>query len=90
MKFLVFWTLHEAIVKSNTDLAKVIFDLQDYAKKLRGSGNLDRYYHVIGKHGGVWIFDVKSNEELDSMIARMPIYNYASYDVYPLTEMGGQ
>ncbi len=86
MKFLVFWSLQPGL-KIGPELAKTLFDLQDYAKKLRGEGKLERHYHVIGKHGGVWIFDVESNEELEDLIAKMPVYNYSVYEIYPLTEM---
>ncbi|MDV3244114.1 MAG: muconolactone Delta-isomerase family protein [Nitrososphaerales archaeon] len=86
MKFLVFWSLQSGL-KLGPELAKIIFDLQDYAKELRELGKLERYYHVIGKHGGVWIFDVESNNELEALVAKMPVYNYATYEIYPLTEM---
>jgi hypothetical protein len=40
-------------------------------------------YHLIGRHGGAWIYDVKSNEELDLLLAMSPVYNYAHYEVLP-------
>ena len=30
---------------------------------------------------------VGSNEELDTLLAQAPVYNLASYEVYPLAEM---
>jgi muconolactone delta-isomerase len=41
----------------------------------------------VGKHGGAWIYDVTSNEELEGLLAMAPVYNFARYDVYPLAEM---
>jgi len=46
-------------------------------------------YHLIGSHGGAWIYDVASNEELDGLLAQAPVYNVARYEVYPLAEMRG-
>ena len=91
MKFLVFWKLQpEAVIRIGPESAKMLFSLQDYAKELREQGKLERHYHVVGEHGGVWILNVVSNEELERLIAKMPIYNFATYDIYPLTEMGTQ
>ena len=33
------------------------------------------------------MYDVGSNEELERLIALMPVYNFAHYTVYPLAEM---
>jgi hypothetical protein len=37
----------------------------------------------------LWKHDVDSNEELDTLLARAPVYNLASYQVLPLAEMRG-
>ena len=44
----------------------------------------------MGGHGGAWIYDVESNEELERLLALSPVYNFAEYKVYPLAEMGGE
>jgi muconolactone delta-isomerase len=44
-------------------------------------------HDVIGSHGGAWIYNVTSNEELDLPLAMSPVYNYATYQVLPLAEM---
>jgi muconolactone delta-isomerase len=44
-------------------------------------------YHLIGRHGGAWIYKVKSNEELDLLLAMAPVYNHAHYEVLPLADM---
>ncbi len=85
MKFLVIWSFVKMQV--TPDLVKVVFDLRDYAKKLKEQGKLEANYHIVGKHGGAWIFNVESNEELENIIAAMPVYNFADYEIYPLTEM---
>jgi muconolactone delta-isomerase len=40
----------------------------------------------VGRHGG-WIYNVKSNEELDLLLATSPVYNYAHYEVLALADM---
>jgi len=49
----------------------------EYGKKLEAQGKLECRYHLIGRHGGAWIYNVKSNEELDLLLAMAPVYNYA-------------
>jgi len=88
VKFLVFWKLEpEVVMRVGPESSKILFGLQDYAKELDRQGKLERHYHVVGKHGGVWILNVASNEELERVIAKMPVYNFASFDIHPLTEM---
>ncbi len=85
MKFLVIWSFIK--MQITPDLVKIVFDLRDYARKLKEQDKLEVNYHIVGKHGGMWIFNVESNEELENIIAAMPVYNFADYEIYPLTEM---
>jgi muconolactone delta-isomerase len=87
MKFLTLWNLQVGIRVDLPEAAKMLSDLQNYAKELHKQHKLEHYYHVVGKHGGAWIFNVESNEELEILLAKMPVYNYASYEIYPLSEM---
>jgi muconolactone delta-isomerase len=87
MKFLVLWSFEAGIRVGLPEVAKMISNLQDYASELEGQKKLEHYYHVVGRHGGAWIFDVTSNDELEILLAKMPVYNFAKYEVYPLSEM---
>jgi muconolactone delta-isomerase len=58
-----------------------------YGEKLEADGKLECRYHVIGSHGGAWIYDVASNEELDRLLAMSPVYNFATYQVLALADM---
>ena len=87
LKFLVLWKFQASLRLGLPEVAKVISGLQDYARQLEGQKKLECFYHIIGGHGGAWIFDVESNEELEVLLAKMPVYNFAEYVVYPLSEM---
>lgn len=86
-KFLVLWKLELARV--SPDAIKIIVRQQDYGARLESAGKVTSRYHLVGSHGGAWIYDVDSNEELDTLLAQAPVYNLASYQVHPLAEMRG-
>ena len=85
MKFLIMWELD--ITRLGTAMVHAVMRMPDYAQKLTSQGKLEKRYHIVGKHGGAWIYDVTSNEELERLLAMAPVYNYAHYQVYPLAEM---
>ena len=85
MKFLVLWHLDAA--RFSSEVVGAVLDQPRYAKKLEGDGKLECRYHVVGSHGGAWIYNVSSNEELDRLLAMSPVYNFARYQVLPLAEM---
>jgi muconolactone delta-isomerase len=83
MKFLVLW--HFDIARLGPEVTRAILQMPDYAKSI--ADKLECRYHVIGSHGGAWIYKVPSNEELDRLLAMSPVYNYATYQVLALAEM---
>ncbi len=88
MKFLVIWSLHMNLF--SPDMMKAVLRQADYAQTLETQGKVEKRYHIVGGHGGAWIYDVESNEELERLLALSPVYNFAEYKVYPLAEMGGE
>ena len=86
-KFLVLWKLELSRVSAET--MHTVLRQQDYGAQLQTAGKVQARYHLIGAHGGAWIYDVASNEELDALLAQAPLYNVASYEVLPLAEMRG-
>jgi hypothetical protein len=42
-------------------------------------------YHLIGHQGDVLIVDVKTDEELASIVGEDPLFFYTEREVYPLT-----
>src|SRR5262245_40267478 len=85
MKFLILW--HLGPTRLGPEVIGAVLDQPQYAKKLEADGKLECRYHVVGSHGGAWIYNVSSNEELDRLLAMSPVYNFASYQVLPLAEM---
>jgi muconolactone delta-isomerase len=85
MKFLVIWQIELSLL--STQLAAAVARMPAYAQPLERTGKVIGRYHMVGRHGGAWIYDVESNEELERLIGSAPVYNFAHYDVYPLAEM---
>lgn len=85
VKFLVLWRVELALV--SRQMATAVARMPEYARPLERSGKVAARYHLVGAHGGAWIYDVDSNEELERLLGSAPVYNYARYEVYPLAEM---
>lgn len=84
-KFLVLWSLEPALLGAAA--VKSVFAMPEYATRLMSEGKLEKRYHLIGKHGGAWIYDVVDNNELDRCLALAPVYNFARYEIHALAEM---
>jgi muconolactone delta-isomerase len=85
MKFLVIW--HLDVSRLTPEAIKAVMEQPNYGKKLEADGKLECRYHIVGSHGGAWIYKVSSNEELDMLLAAAPVYNFAKYRILPLAEM---
>ncbi len=84
MKFLVLWELE--LARLSTAMVAAVMRMPAHARELAQKGKLERRYHVVGRHGGAWIYDVGSNEELERLLAAAPVYNFARYDVLALAD----
>ena len=85
MKFLVIWRIEISLL--SREVLKLVLTMPDYAEPLQRQGKVQARYHIPGTHGGAWIYDVESHEELDMLLARSPVFNYSRYEVLPLAEM---
>jgi muconolactone delta-isomerase len=85
MKFLIMWELD--LASPRREMMHAVLKMPDYTKRVREMGKLVARYHLVGRHGGAWIYDVDSNEELERILAMAPVFNYARYQVHPLAEM---
>jgi muconolactone delta-isomerase len=85
MKFLVIWRLELSLLSKA--VMQAVARVPEYAEPLEREGKILARYHLVGEHGGVWIYHVDSNDELEMLLARSPVYNFARYEVYPLADM---
>jgi muconolactone delta-isomerase len=85
MKFLVLWRIEISLLSK--DVLKQVMTMRDHAEPLERTGKIVSRYHIPGAHGGAWIYDVESNEELDMLLARSPVFNFSRYEIFPLAEM---
>ena len=87
MKFLVLWTIDLGLLSQ--PMVRSIARMPDYGQDLERRGKVLARYHVVGAHGGAWIYDVDSHEEFENLLAIAPVFNFAHYDVRPLADMSG-
>jgi muconolactone delta-isomerase len=84
-KFLVLWKLE--LNRIGPEAMRAVLRQQEHGAKLESQGKLVGRYHVVGGHGGAWIYQVDTHEELDHLLASAPVFNFATYQVMPLAEM---
>ncbi len=87
MKFLVLWSVEMALLSEA--MVRAIARMPEYGAKLEEQGKVDARYHVVGAHGGAWIYNVDSHEEFERLLAMAPVFNFARYTVHPLADMTG-
>jgi muconolactone delta-isomerase len=85
MKFLDLWRIELSRVSG--EVLRAVLAMPDYAGPLQEQGKVIARYHIVGSHGGAWIYEVESNEELEMLLARSPVYNFSRFEVYPLADM---
>jgi len=85
VKFLVLWRMELSLL--SREMAQAVARMAAYGARLEAEGKVLVRYHVVGAHGGAWIYQVGSHEEFERLLARAPIFNFARYDIYPLADM---
>lgn len=85
MKFLVLWRIELALVSDA--VVRGIARMPEYGRGLEERGKVLMRYHVVGAHGGAWIYEVDSHEEFERLLATSPVFNFATYTVHPLADM---
>jgi muconolactone delta-isomerase len=79
------WSIELGLLSKQ--MAAAVARMPGYGAPLEKSGKVIARYHVVGAHGGAWIYDVDSNEELERLLGLAPVFNFARYTVYPLADM---
>ena len=87
MKFLALWQLEQALLSEA--MVRAIARMPEYGQRLEQEGKVLMRYHVVGAHGGAWIYDVDSHEEFERLLAMAPVFNFARYTLHPLADMTG-
>lgn len=85
MKFLVLWRLE--LGRLSAEVMRAVLRMPEYGDPLLEQGKVLARYHIVGGHGGAWIYQVETNEELELLLAQSPVYNFARYRIYPLADM---
>ncbi len=85
MKFLVLWQLDLALLSK--EMARAVGQMPAYGSRLERTGKVIARYHVVGAHGGAWIYDVETHEEFERLLGRAPVFNFARYTIHPLADM---
>ena len=85
MKFLVLWSIDLGLLSEQ--MANAIGRMPGYGQALASQGKVIARYHVVGAHGGAWIYDVDSHEEFEQLLGRAPVFNFAHYTIHPLADM---
>jgi muconolactone delta-isomerase len=88
MKFLALWSIELSLVSDA--MVRAIARMPDYGQRLEQQGKVLARYHVVGAHGGAWIYEVESHEEFERLLAMAPVFNFARYTVHPLADMSGE
>ena len=86
MKFLVLWHLEQALLSDA--MVRAIARMPEYGARLEEQGKVLMRQHIVGAHGGAWIYDVDSHEEFERLLAT-PVFNFAKYTLHPLADMTG-
>jgi muconolactone delta-isomerase len=85
VKFLVIWQLELSLL--SRQMATALTRVPEYAASLESAGKIVSRYHIVGAHGGVWIMNVDSHEELERLLGGSPVYNFSTYEVRALSDM---
>lgn len=87
MKFLVLWTIEQSLLSDA--MVRAIARMPAYGRQLEDRGKVLMRYHVVGAHGGAWIYDVDDHEEFERLLAMAPVFNFSRYTLHPLADMTG-
>jgi muconolactone delta-isomerase len=85
MKFLALWNIELSLLSDG--MVRAIARMPEYGERLQREGKVLARYHIVGAHGGAWIYEVDSHEEFERLLAVAPVFNFARYTIHPLADM---
>jgi muconolactone delta-isomerase len=71
-------------------IQQLILPSHDALTNLKAEGKLIAGGYSVGERAGAFIFDVESNEELDSLLQSLPFWGLIKFRVTPLEEIEGR
>lgn len=66
------------------DAARIKAEEKAYSQALQREGKWRHLWRIAGSYANVSIFDVKDNEELQDLVANLPLFPYMEIHVSPL------
>ena len=73
-----------------TMIRQAILPSHDALTNLKAEGKLIARGYSVGERSGAFIFEVDSNEELDSLLQGLPYWGLIKFRVTPLQEVEGR
>jgi len=73
-----------------TMIRQAILPSHDALTNLKAEGKLIAGGYSVGERAGAFIFEVDSNEELDSLLQGLPYWGLIKFRVTPLQEVEGR
>jgi len=71
-------------------IRQAILPSHDALTNLKAEGKLIAGGYSVGERAGAFIFEVDSNEELDSLLQGLPYWGLIKFRVTPLQEVEGR
>ena len=71
-------------------IRQAILPSHDALTNLKAEGKLIAGGYSVGERAGAFIFEVDSNEELDSLLQGLPYWGLINFRVTPLQEVEGR
>lgn len=71
-------------------IRQMILPSHDAIANLKAEGNVIAGGYSVGERAGAFIFDVDSNEELDTLLQGLPFWGMIKFRVTPLEDVEGR
>jgi muconolactone delta-isomerase len=71
-------------------IRQLVLPSHDVLKNLKSEGKLLAGGYSVGERAGAFIFEVDSNEELDSLLQGLPYWGLIKFKVTPLQDVEGR
>ncbi len=63
---------------------RIVRQEKDYSQTLQREGKWVHLWRIVGDYSNYSVFDVESNDELHTILARLPLFSFMDIEVTPL------